>query len=70
MCNGKIKWISVEDRLPESAKDKWSEEVIALSDTGDVFKLTCIGTYWQRTQAFIESGSSKVTHWIPMEYPE
>ncbi|QKJ88025.1 DUF551 domain-containing protein [Paramixta manurensis] len=64
------KWISVERQLPESKEGQWSKEVIALSDTGDVFKLSCMGSYWQRTTAFIESGSSKVTHWMPLIYPD
>nr|DAZ40035.1 MAG TPA: Protein of unknown function (DUF551) [Caudoviricetes sp.] len=63
-------WISVDERLPESKEGQWSKEVIALSDTGDVFKLSCMGTYWQRTTAFIESSSSKITHWMPLIYPD
>lgn len=63
-------WISVETQLPESKEGRWSKEVIALSDTGDVFKLSCMGAYWQRTKAFIESGSSKITHWMPLIYPD
>ena len=63
-------WISVDERLPESKEGKWSKEVIALSDTGDVFKLSCMGSYWQRTTAFIESGSSKITHWMQLIYPD
>lgn len=66
----KSQWISVEERLPESKKDRWSVEVIALSDTGGVFKLTCMGTYWQRTQAFVDSGAEKITHWMPLVYPD
>lgn len=65
-----IDWISVDERLPESKEGQWSEEVIALSDTGDVFKLSCMGSYWQRTTAFIESGSTKITHWMPLIYPD
>lgn len=63
-------WISVESLLPDSKEGQWSKEVIALSDTGDVFKLSCMGSYWQRTKAFIESGSSKITHWMPLNYPD
>jgi hypothetical protein len=70
MGDAKSQWISVDDRLPESKKDRWSAEVIALSDTGDVFKLTCMGTYWQRTQAFVDSGAEKITHWMPLIYPD
>lgn len=46
----------------------WSKDVIALSDTGDVFRLACQGEYWQRTSAFVESGSEKVVAWMP--FPE
>jgi hypothetical protein len=70
MDDAKSEWISVSDRLPESKKDMWSREVIALSDTGDVFKLSCMGSYWQRSKAFIDSGSEKITHWMPLIYPE
>jgi hypothetical protein len=55
---------------PESKEGMWSKEVIALTDTGDVFKLSCMGSYWQRTKAFIDSGASKVTHWMPLNYPD
>lgn len=46
------------------------KKVIALTDTGDVFKLSCMGSYWQRTKAFIDSGASKVTHWMPLNYQD
>ncbi|HCD2059999.1 TPA: DUF551 domain-containing protein [Serratia marcescens] len=63
-------WINVDIRLPENQKDKWSKDVIALSDSGDVFRLACKGGYWQRSQAFIDSGSTKITHWMPLVYPD
>ncbi|ENT2009297.1 TPA: hypothetical protein ACIVL7_002234 [Salmonella enterica subsp. enterica serovar Chester] len=50
-------WINVEEQLPESKEGQWSKEVIALTDTGDVFKLSCMGSYWQRTKEFIDSGA-------------
>ncbi|UXE39614.1 DUF551 domain-containing protein [Raoultella ornithinolytica] len=62
-------WISVDDRLPESQAGKWSEEVIALGDAGDIFKLACMGTYWQRSEAFVNSHSTKITHWTSLIYP-
>ncbi|ANN86175.1 DUF551 domain-containing protein [Enterobacter phage Tyrion] len=65
-----IDWISVDERLPESKEGQWSKDVIALSDSGDVFKLAFMGGYWQRTQAFIDSGATKVTHWMPLIYPD
>ena len=63
-------WISVNDRLPESKEGVWSKEVIALGDSGDVFKLSCMGSYWQRSKAFIESESENITHWMPLIYPD
>ncbi|MGC7969642.1 DUF551 domain-containing protein [Salmonella enterica] len=42
----------------------------AKKDSGDVFKLSCMGSYWQRSKAFIESSSTKITHWMPLIYPE
>lgn len=61
-----MEWISVKDRLPESAPARWSKDVIAMSDTGEVFRLACNGEYWQRTMSFINSDSMKITHWVPM----
>lgn len=63
-------WVSVDDHTPENQEGRWSEDVIALSDTGDVFRLACMSGYWQRTQAFIDSGATKVTHWMPLVYPD
>lgn len=63
-------WISVDDHHPENQEGKWSNDVIALSDNGDVFRLACMGGYWQRTQAFIDSGATKITHWMPLIYPD
>ncbi len=63
-------WVSVEERLPVSQEGKWSEEVIALGDAGDIFVLSCMGTYWQRSEAFINSQSTKITHWTPLIYPD
>ena len=60
-----IKWISVENKTPEHEPGKWSDPVIAMSDIGLVFRLSYCGG-WQRTGDFMSTGSSKVTHWIPM----
>lgn len=62
-------WISVKDRLPESSKGKWSRDVIALCDNGNVYRLAVMGDYWQRSQEFIASGAESVTHWMPLEPP-
>jgi len=66
----KSQWISVDERLPESQKDIWSKDVIALSDSGDVFRLACMGEYWQRSKAFVDSGANRITHWMPLIYPD
>ena len=58
-------WISVKDQLPKHDAGKWSDPVIALSDIGLVFRLSYCGG-WERTGDFMSTGSSKVTHWIPM----
>ena len=58
-------WISVEDQLPNHDAGKWSDPVIALSDVGLVFRLSYCGG-WQRTGDFMSTGSSKVTHWMPL----
>ena len=60
-------WILVEKRLPENTPGFWSKPVIALSDTGDIFKLSCMGGFWQRTKEFVESGSTKVIKWKEIE---
>ena len=61
-------WISVEDQLPNHDAGKWSDPVIALSDIGLVFRLSYCGG-WQRTSDFMSTGSSKVTHWMPLPAP-
>lgn len=63
-------WINVDDELPKSKPDMWSKDVIALGDSGDIFRLACMGDYWQRTEEFVKSGSTKITHWTPLEYPK
>ena len=57
------KLIPVGERLPEHEDGLWSVPVIAMSDTGDIFILSYCGG-WQRTQAFIDSGSSSITDWM------
>ena len=58
-------WIPAGERLPEHEDGLWSVPVIAMSDTGDIFILSYCGG-WQRTQAFIDSGSSSITDWMPL----
>lgn len=60
-------WIFCEDRLPFSNPDKWSEPVAAVSDLGEVFQLSCMGTYWQRSRAFVDSGAAKIVKWMPLD---
>ena len=40
------RWIPVSERLPNHDSGKWSDPVIAMSDTGDVFRLSYCGG-WQ-----------------------
>ena len=58
-------WISVKDKTPKHEPGKWSDPVIAMSDIGLVFCLRYCGG-WQRNGEFMSTGSSNVTHWIPM----
>jgi len=59
-------WISVDESLPENKPGLWSSDVIAMSDEFEVFRLSCMDGYWQRTRAFIESGSTRILYWMPM----
>lgn len=63
------KWIKCSERLPESKCGCWSKEVAAVSNLGDVFKLSCMGDYWQRSKAFVDSGAEEITHWISLPAP-
>ena len=58
-------WIPVSDSLPEHKDGLWSDPVIAMTDTGNIYRLSYCGG-WQRTSEFMASGSSKVTHWMPL----
>ena len=64
------KFIETSDQPPPNDKGRWSEPVIAITDTGDIFKLCCMNGYWQRSEDFIESGATKVIAWaeIPVIY--
>ena len=59
-------WIPVSERLPDSKSGVWSDTVIAVSDIGDVFALSFMGGYWQRSSAFINSGSTEIVGWMPI----
>lgn len=60
-------WVACSERMPESKPGKmWSKEVAAVTNLGDVFKLSCMGDYWQRTSEFVDSGATSITHWIPL----
>lgn len=63
-------WIDVKERLPENKPGKWSNYVIALCDNGEIFKLCCMGHYWQRSRSFVESEAECVTHWMPIPEPK
>lgn len=60
-------WVACAERLPESKPGMmWSKEVAAVTNLGDVFKLSCMGDYWQRTSEFVDSGATSITHWISL----
>jgi len=59
-------WIKCTERLPESEPYTWSKPVAAISNLGDVFQLKCMGDYWQRSAAFVDSGAQEITHWMPL----
>lgn len=61
-------WISVKYELPSSTEGQWSNEVIALTAMGEIFKTSCIGSYWQRRRSMDEH--DYVTHWMPLVYPD
>ena len=61
-------WISVKDKTPKHEPGKWSDPVIAMSDIGLVFCLRYCGG-WQRNGEFVSTGSSNVTHWMPLPAP-
>ncbi len=57
------------DNPPESEPGKWSREVIAVTMSGDVFRIAYMGTaadgVWQRTTAMAElGGGGEVVAWI------
>lgn len=57
-------WILVEDRLPESSPALWSEPVIALMMSGDIFRASCMGKHWQRLSAMEDE--DQVIAWMPV----
>lgn len=57
-------WIDCRDRLPDNLPGKWSEPVAAVSNLGDVFQLSCMDGYWQRTKDFVESDATEVVKWM------
>lgn len=57
-------WINCRDSLPHNETGLWSTPVAAISDLGDVFQLSCMNGYWQRTKDFVESGASEIVYWM------
>lgn len=60
-------WIKCSERRPESKPGKWSKEVRARGDSGEVFILSCMGDYWQRSTDFINSASNEIIDWQPIQ---
>lgn len=61
---GDFKWIDVKKELPTNEDGKWSKSVAALCDNGKVYRLSCMGGYWQRSKEFVDSGANEVHFWI------
>lgn len=59
-------WIKCSERMPENFPGRWSKEVSAVSNLGDLFKISSMDGYWQRSRAFVESGATSITHWMPL----
>lgn len=57
-------WILAAERMPESKPGLWSEPVIVLMASGDIFRASCMGEYWQRLSA-MEAGD-EVQAWMPI----
>ncbi len=57
-------WILASEKLPDSKPGTWSEPVIALTWSGDILKISCMGDYWQRPAAMDEGDS--VLAWMPI----
>jgi hypothetical protein len=68
--NETMKWINVNDALPECQPGKWSKDVIVLTKELNVYRLAIQGDIWQRTRSFVEDGNTEVTHWMPLIYPD
>lgn len=58
--NVPIKWISVQEKLPES-----NDKVLAFTLSGKY----AVARYDQRRQCWIAAGNLTVTHWMPLPAP-
>jgi len=57
-------WILAAERMPESEPGLWSQPVIVLMASGDIFKASCMGDYWQRLS--IMEPEDSVQAWMPI----
>ena len=57
-------WILATERLPESKSGLWSEPVIVLMASGDIFRASCMGECWQRLSAM--EADDAVQAWMPI----
>jgi hypothetical protein len=66
-------WIDVEERMPDTKENVWSEKMLVLCDQGMVWRLSYYKYNdgfgcWQRPDAFVSAGSKRVCKW--KESPE
>ena len=62
-------WIPVSERMPESIPQKhWSDDVIAISESGDVFRMAWCPSQncWSINFQHIVSASPKIIGWMPL----
>lgn len=62
-------WVACSERMPESIPQKhWSDDVIAISESGDVFRMAWCPSQncWSINFQHIVSASPKIIGWMPL----
>ncbi|MGV4152508.1 hypothetical protein [Citrobacter freundii] len=62
-------WIPVSERMPESIPQKhWSDDVIAISESGDIFRMAWCPSQncWSINFQHLVSASPKIIGWMPL----
>ncbi len=57
-------WIECKDRMPENKPGLWSPPVIVLMQSGEIFRASAMGDYWQRREEMKDEG--EVVAWMPI----